>query len=169
MKVFKVFHLSDTSLAENYEVPINLNHFEGNLVDDTNYLINRLQAEQGLDFRETESDQPFYNTVKDFVNMPLRGQFHTFEDFAAVTFHELTHWTGHKSRLNRELTYGQEELVAELAALYVCTRYGFEKKIFESSLVYLDNWLKGVKEDPEYLLTTSGFSSKAVAFLFDEL
>ena len=69
-----------------------------------------------------EGQQPLYRRIDDLIRMPDISQFMSAEGYYATLFHELVHWTGHSKRLDRDMrgAYADEELVAELAAAFIC-------------------------------------------------
>ncbi len=91
----------------------------------------------GANIEIEASNQAYYNRVTDTIHLPLREQFKSqTEPFYATILHELGHWTGHNTRLNRtfgksfgDTEYGQEELVAELTSAFCCAHLGFSKTI----------------------------------------
>lgn len=117
---------------------------------------------------ETLSNRAFYRRSNDTVTMPERGQFGAAEAFYSVLFHELAHSTGHATRLSREgitednekggRRYGEEELIAELAASYLCGVAGFAEKTVALNSTYIDSWLKILKQPRNERLITSAAS-----------
>jgi antirestriction protein ArdC len=96
-------------------------------------------------------------------------RFTTAEEYYSVYFHELAHSTGHESRLDRKLTeertkekYGQEELVAEFAAAFLCHECGIERATIDNSAAYLDGWKKAIKGDVKMLVMAASQAQKAV-------
>ncbi|NCC11539.1 MAG: DNA primase, partial [Bacteroidia bacterium] len=91
-----------------------------------------------------------------------KSQFINGESFYSNLLHEMTHSTGTEERLNRfkqgngfgSAEYSREELVAELSAALIASRYGMEKNVKEDSSAYLKSWLGSLKESPEFLKTT---------------
>lgn len=123
----------------------------------------------GADFREG-TGSPCYVPSKDFISLPAFSAFNSKPDFYATSFHELTHWTGTKSRLDRDLStrfgthaYALEELVAELGAAFLCAEFGFD--VVSRSASYLDNWIKACKENPRAIFTAASKASKAAEYL----
>jgi antirestriction protein ArdC len=96
---------------------------------------------------EHREARAYYRPSTDTVNMPQRGLFPKAEHYYSVLFHELTHSTGHLSRLNREtlrdmLTFGdtnysKEELVAEMGAAYLCGAAGIVNETVDNSAAYI--------------------------------
>lgn len=123
----------------------------------------------GADFREG-TGTPCYVPSKDFVSMPAFSAFNSRPAFYATAFHELTHWTGAKPRLDRDFSgrfgthaYALEELVAEIGAAFLCAEFGFD--VISRSAAYLDNWLKAIKDNPRAIFTAASKASKAAEYL----
>ena len=83
--------------------------------------------------------------------------------------HELTHWTGHKSRLDRTFgarfgdnAYAFEELVAELGAAFLCSDCGIDGKLQHDS--YIASWIKVLKGDKRAIFTASSAARKAADY-----
>lgn len=118
-------------------------------------------------------DKIFYNPVNDLIVIPEKCQFINGESYYGNAFHEMIHSTGHKDRLNRldpegyygTASYAREELVAELGAALTATNYGMVKNLKDDSAAYLKNWLKSLKESPEFIKTTLQDVKKATAML----
>jgi antirestriction protein ArdC len=107
----------------------------------------------GADIREGGA-QAFYAPGSDHVQMPPFASFATVGGYLSTLAHELVHWTGHRSRLDRlKLTpfgtpsYAREELVAEIGAAFVCARLGVFGEHLDNHAAYLKSWLGVLKED----------------------
>jgi antirestriction protein ArdC len=101
-----------------------------------------------------------YSPSLDRVEMPPRASHWTSaEEYYSTLFHELTHSTGHESRLNRDLSgtfygkdgsYAREELVAEIGAQFLCQAAGINiPKLEENAVAYCQNWSRSLKSDPQ--------------------
>lgn len=128
-----------------------------------------IQATQA-DFREG-TGCPCYVPSKDFIAMPAFADFHSQPQFYAVAFHELVHWSGHKSRLDRDLksrfdkqSYAMEELVAELGAAFLCAEFGFDNST-DNHVAYLASWLDVLKHDKRAIFTAASKAQKAADYL----
>jgi antirestriction protein ArdC len=125
-----------------------------------------------------QSDKAWYSPSRDIVGMPSIGLFRSSEEFYAVFFHELTHSTGHKSRLGREgfesvqsfgsESYSKEELVAEMGAAMLCGVTGIENKTLENSAAYLRTWIERLKGDSRLIVTAASAAQKASDFILGE-
>jgi antirestriction protein ArdC len=118
------------------------------------------------------SDKAYYSPSQDKVHLPERALFKSSEAYYSVAFHELTHSTGHPSRLNRfprdrvvapfgSPDYGYEELVAELGAAFLCSQCGIETEQ-EQSAAYIQGWLKNIKADKNLVPKAAQDAQKAV-------
>lgn len=106
----------------------------------------------------------------DEIHMPNKTDFKSVADYYAVALHELTHWTGHKSRLSRDFSgrfgdaaYAFEELVAELGAAFLCASSGVDGQLQHAS--YIGSWLKVLKNDKKAIFTAAAAARKAAEFV----
>ena len=123
----------------------------------------------GADIREGHGEA-YYVPSRDFISMPSFGTFKAADHFYNVTFHELTHWTGHKSRLDRDLknrfgsrNYAAEELVAEMGAAFLCAEFGFDGDLRHAG--YIGSWIELLKADKRAFFTACSQASKAADYL----
>lgn len=112
-------------------------------------------------------DQAFYSMGPDHISMPPRDSFKSTAGFYEVAFRELTHWTRHPSRLNRDFKerFGEEgkafeELVAEIGGAFLCAHIGLPYHGNHSS--YIASWLKVLKDDKQAILHAASQAQKAV-------
>jgi len=108
----------------------------------------------------------FYSPSADKITLPLITRFNDSSDYYATAFHELAHWTGHKSRLDRDLQnafgtkdYAFEELVAELGSAFCCADVGVTGEVQHEN--YIAGWLKKLNEDKRFIFKASSLASKA--------
>ena len=123
----------------------------------------------GADFR-IGGDQAFYVPSEDFIRIPNQTAYPDQINYYRTAFHELGHWTGHKSRLDRSLTtkfgtvdYAREELVAEMATAFVCASLGIVPTVRHAD--YIGNWLQVLKEDARAIVKAASLASKACDFI----
>jgi len=120
----------------------------------------------------------YYHPSTDTIHMPQRALFlgsstsTPTEAYYATLFHELTHWSGHESRLNRlfgqrfgEHAYAMEELVAELGAAFLCADLGITLEPRPDHAAYLAYWLTVLRADKRALFTAASRASEAAEFL----
>lgn len=118
------------------------------------------------------SDVACYRPGQDGISLPEPGQFRSVEDYMSTKFHEVVHWTGHQSRLNRDMSgthgspeYAFEELVAELGSAFLCAHLGIEGTLQHPE--YLSAWVKRLGEDEKAILRAASLAQKATDFILD--
>jgi antirestriction protein ArdC len=115
----------------------------------------------------------FYSPARDMVQMPPFATFRDAESYYATALHELTHWTSHKSRLDRSFNakrfgdhgYAREELVAELGAAFLCADLGITPEVRDDHAAYLGHWLSVLKEDKRAIFSAAAHAQRAADFL----
>lgn len=115
----------------------------------------------------------FYNPTQDIIQMPPSPSFRDIESYYATLAHELTHWTNHASRLNRQFGqrrfgdqgYAMEELVAEIGAAFLCAVLGITPEPQEGHAAYIQGWLKVLKKDTRAIFTAASHAQRAVDYL----
>jgi antirestriction protein ArdC len=117
-------------------------------------------------------DSAFYSPSLDFIQLPNREDFKSNSDYYATALHELSHWTGHKSRIDRDFSkskrwgdsaYAFEELVAELGAAMLCAHLKVDGQLQHAS--YIQSWLKVLKQDSKAILKAGAEAQKILDFL----
>jgi antirestriction protein ArdC len=128
-----------------------------------------LIAATGTDFR-IGGNQAFYSPADDFVQVPPKPAFRHQIDYYRTALHELGHWTGHSSRLARDLSggfgserYAREELCAELASAFLCASLGIVPTVRHAD--YIGSWLEVLRADERAIFRAASHASKAADFL----
>lgn len=117
--------------------------------------------------------QAYYSGGTDHVQMPAFESFRSPEAYYATLAHELTHWTKHKTRLDRDLGrkrwgdegYAREELVAELGAAFLCADLALTPETRADHAAYIQSWLKVLKEDKRAIFSAAAHAQKAADYL----
>lgn len=111
-------------------------------------------AASGADIRHGAGDRAFYRPASDSIHLPEKGQFPSADRYYATALHELGHWTGHESRLNRDLVhpfgsegYAKEELRAEIASMILGDELGIGHDPGQHA-AYVGSWVKALEDDP---------------------
>lgn len=121
-------------------------------------------------------DRACYSPATDQIRMPAREAFHSTEEYYSTLFHELSHSTGHDSRLKRfpketvlspfgSPDYSFEELIAEMSACYVLSECGVFDTVKENSAAYIEHWSKQISDDPGAFIRACGKAQKAADYL----
>jgi len=128
-----------------------------------------LIAATGADFR-IGGDQAFYNITDDCVCVPPPSRYFEPINWNRTAFHELGHWTGSRTRLDRDQSgafgsdkYAREELVAEMAGAFVCAALGIEPTVRHSD--YIGAWLDVIREDDRAIVRAASAASRAADYL----
>lgn len=132
----------------------------------------RFVAATGASIRHT-GNMAFYAPGPDCIQLPPFEAFCDKESYYATVLHELTHWTRHASRLDRDFGrkqfgdpgYAREELVAELGAAFLCADLGITPTVREDHAAYLDHWLTVLKEDKRAIFQAAAYAQRAADFL----
>jgi antirestriction protein ArdC len=113
-----------------------------------------------------------YSPKEDVIRLPAPGSFRSEESYYATLFHEMTHATGHASRLDREgITqpvkfgserYSKEELIAELGAAFLSNEAGILNAVqFENSSAYLSSWIEKLQNDPRMMISAASHAQRS--------
>ena len=137
-------------------------------------------ANANADIREGNDGRAYYNYVGDFISMPPRASFKdttastATENFYSTILHELTHWTGHEDRCDRNLKgnrdadradYAFEELVADIGSAMQCAMLGISNEPRPDHAHYIKGWLKALKNDNKAIIKAAGLAQKAIDHL----
>ena len=124
---------------------------------------------------EHGSRQACYVPSLDSVRMPRPEVFESGEAYYATLFHELTHSTGHSSRLDRKVDtvlapfdstdYSREELVAEMGAAFLCAEAGIADARIDQSAAYIEGWLRRLRSDKRLVVVAAAQAQKAADFI----
>ena len=115
-------------------------------------------------------DSAFYSSTHDSIKLPHPQTFDGMSNYYATAFHELTHWTGNKTRLDRKFgerfgnpDYAFEELVAELGAAFLCQDYRIAGELRHAG--YISHWLKACRDDSKAIFKAAALAQKAADYL----
>lgn len=169
LKYYSVFHSSQCDgLPEDPVVdPAAVDPATDDLADS---IIADYLNRSGVKLSHVKGDDAFYSPSRDCIQLPMREQFPHMAEYYSTAFHELTHSTGHISRLNRlsgnaffgNEEYSKEELVAEIGAAALLSHCGIETAgSFRNSAAYIQSWLRALRNDKRLIVSASGAAAKA--------
>jgi antirestriction protein ArdC len=196
LRAFHVFNVDQTTLEEvnkeKYDAIVD--RFKGPQLRDKagmyeNRALDRMFERQEWICRvQTDRlvDGAFYSPARDLVILPMKEQFNIgknaeeiFKDgmeYYSSALHEMTHSTGTANRLNREKgtrfgdpKYAKEELVAELTAAMVGNAMGFDKRILDNNLCYVQGWINALREDPKFIVSVMADVNKASKMILQKI
>lgn len=177
LKYFSVFNLEQVELPEGKmpkaEEPVNP---DTDPIEAAEAIVKGMPGAPAI--IETAEDRACYLPFMDVVRIPRPEFFKSMAGRAAVLFHELSHATGHESRLNRpgvakfdrhgSEQYGFEELIAEFSASYLCAMAGVENETIENSAAYIQGWSKAIRKDPKLIVQAASQGEKAARYILGE-
>lgn len=177
LRYYNVFHISQVEGVEPL-APEQLND-EVEPIEAGDKIITDYITREHLNFIECKSNKAYYSPSSDTVVVPLKEQFQLINEWYSTTFHELSHSSGHKSRLNRLQTnaiasfgseeYSREELCAEISSATLMSIAGIETpKTFRNSTAYIQNWLQVLRNDNKFIVSASSKAEKAVNYILAE-
>lgn len=175
LRYYNVFHISQVDGVKPLEIPFK----EVEPIETADKIIAEYVEREHIEFKELASNEAFYSPSSDRVVVPMKEQYKYINEYYSTTFHELTHSTGHKSRLDRlhsgadaafgSETYSKEELVAEIGSASLMNLLGIETiKTFRNSAAYIQSWLKVLKSDNKFIVSASSKAEKAVNYIIGE-
>lgn len=177
LRYYNVFHLSQCEgISPRWAVSITQpsSDLQPDAVADA--IIQDYKDRSGITLRIIESDRAYYQPSTDTVVAPKLSQYQKQEEYYSTLFHELTHSTGHHSRLDRisdiaafgSHEYSKEELCAELGAAFLVNHCGLESKAsFRNSAGYIQGWLKALRDDKRLIVSAAGAAEKAVNLILN--
>lgn len=162
LRYYNVFNLSQTNLDQEKYAPTRDNEM---LPEPHDLLMKKQPA------IKHGGNRAYFDILGDYIQLPSMDIFTTSEDYYRTAYHELTHWTGHDSRLKRidartfhKEEYSHEELVAEIGANMLSYHAGFEP-VTNSSQAYINAWLSRLNNDSTFIITAASRAQKAYSFL----
>ena len=114
----------------------------------------------------------FYDSHLDFIGMPQKAAHDACEAYYSTLLHELTHWTGHPTRLNRPgiadigSAEADEELIAEIGSAFLCAEFGIRNHLRHEGLVL--RWIRELGEDPRAIFKASSLAWEARCYLLND-
>ena len=173
LRYYNVFHISQVEGVEPLKEKLNT---EIEPIEEADRIIKDYVEREQLTFNECKSNKAYYAPLIDTVVVPLKEQYSNISEYYSTTFHELTHSTGAKNRLNRletsnlasfgSETYSKEELVAEIGSASILNYLGIETKgTFQNSASYIESWLQVLRNDNKFIVSASSKAEKAVNYI----
>jgi len=138
------------------------------------HAVERILSNSGARIEHDQLDNAFYNRRTDSIHLPPKDAFKDAPGYYGTALHELAHWTGHPSRLNRptlsdsyrfgDLNYAKEELRAELASVFLAAELGIPNHPANHA-AYVGSWIKALREDKNEIFRAAHEASTATDFV----
>lgn len=175
LRYYNVFHISQVEGVEPKSIDLN----ELQPIEEAERIKTKYMQREHIKILEKVTDKAFYSPSLDYIQVPCKEQYQNIEEFYSTLFHEMTHSTGHKVRLDREdvkdcvyfgsENYSKEELCAELGSAFLINKLGIaSSKSFTNSTAYIQSWLRVLKNDKKFIISASSRAEKAVKYILNE-
>lgn len=175
LRYYNVFHISQVEGVEPKSIDLN----ELQPIEEAERIKTEYMQREHIKILEKVTDKAFYSPSLDYIQVPCKEQYQNIEEFYSTLFHEMTHSTGHKVRLDREdvkdcmyfgsENYSKEELCAELGSAFLINKLGIaSSKSFTNSTAYIQSWLRVLKNDKKFIISASSRAEKAVKYILNE-
>lgn len=179
-RAWSVFNFEQFVVPEGVKLPRHLiksvepkKVIDFNPLEEAENLIDKSGAKINL-----EASAAYYVPKRDEIFLPPPTTFLGIDEYYSTLFHELTHWTGHETRLKRFKTkectrfnsteYSKEELTAEMGSVFICSRLGITTDSqVRNSAAYLRGWLKYLTDHPKEFVNACQRAQKACDYVFE--
>lgn len=176
LKMSTVFWIGDTEGLVDRERVANPEHAERST--DADEIIRNYSNGSSVKVNYDETSSAYYRPMFDDIHVPPIEAYKAGDtaEFYSTVFHEMTHSTGHKDRLDRfghksqfnfgSHAYSKEELVAEIGAAMLVNYVGLEtESSFQNSASYIDGWMNAIRNDPKLVLQAASKAEKAAKYI----
>jgi antirestriction protein ArdC len=162
LRYYHVFNIEQTS----FDVDDYVKRFEHNNSHSADSLLTRKHP------KIITGQRACYSPLSDTITLPDIETFTHRNEYYLTGYHELTHWTGHKTRLDRLATthfgsgdYSLEELVAEIGANMLSLEAGITRHVIKNSQAYINNWLDRLHNDSKFIIQAASKAQKAFDYV----
>lgn len=175
LKYYTVFHIDQCDgIKPKFDKEIK--NYDNDPIEAAENIVKTYFDREACTLNIYQSSKAFYSPSTDSVTVPQMSQYEVCEEYYSTLFHEMTHSTGHETRLNRIVKvaafgsedYSKEELVAEMGAAMLVSTAGIEcEKAFRNSVGYLQGWLKALSNDNKLIVVAAGKAEAAVKYILN--
>ncbi len=175
LRYYNVFHISQCDGIEPKYKAEDVKPFDA--IAEAEEIAAQYGSRSGVAIVHCAGDRACYSPSFDRITMPLKEQFDNPEEYYSTLFHEMTHSTGHKSRLDRiskdahfgNEEYSKEELVAEIGSAGLMNHIGIEVAgTFKNSVAYIQSWIRALKDDKRLIVSASSRAEKAINYILGQ-
>ena len=172
LRYYSAFNLEQTTGIE-YPKPEKVQGPEFQPIETAQAIVSATQLRSEI---RHAGGQAYYSPRLDVITMPIPESFTSAQEYYSTLFHEMTHATGHESRLARGLEsvaafgtpdYSKEELVAEMGAAFLCAEAGIANATLDNSAAYLAGWIKVLKGNPKLIVSAAAQGQKAAEYILN--
>lgn len=167
LKYYNVFNIDQTTLKNKINTDNSIDPALQN--EDLEQVINTFDCP----IVYASQDRACYSPSNDKIYLPTKNQFNNLHAYYATACHEIAHATGHETRLNRKLInsfgsseYAKEELIAEIATMFILSYYSIDnKEISSNNIAYINSWLKILSDDSNFIFTASKQAGEILEYI----
>jgi len=169
LHVFSVFHASQLQTLDSQDIPA---YEPPELTWDPIERGEKILQDSGATIIHDQANRAYYQIMADEIHLPLRENFPEAGNYYSTALHELGHWTGHSSRMDREFgprgseTYAKEELRAEIASWMLNQELGLPHQS-DQHVSYVDSWVTVLQKDPHEIMRASRDAEKIKEYVMD--
>jgi antirestriction protein ArdC len=170
--LLRYFTVFNTDQCEGIETPSPQPQEKFNPIERCEQIVASMPRVPEIVHREARA---YYRLDVDLVNMPQPTSFESSEEYYSTLFHELTHSTGHPSRVDRESVrvisafgsheYSKEELIAEMGAAFLSGITGISPVTIDSSASYIGHWMNALEGNHRLVVHAGAAAQKAVDYI----
>jgi len=172
LRYYRVFNVEDVGGLDLAKIPQLQSHdHEFNSIEACANILDNWLDKPVI---ETGKSYACYIPSSDVIRMPDPRTFFTDSGYFSTLFHECVHCVGHAKRLKRDMSghfgdhsYGQEELIAEMGAAYLCGICGIENETINNSAAYIQSWLSKLKNDNKLVVMAASHAQRAVDYILE--
>ena len=175
LKYYTVFHIDQCEgIKPKFDKELKV--YDNDPIEAAENIVKTYFDREACTLNVYQSAKAFYSPSTDSVTVPQMSQYEVKEEYYSTLFHEMTHSTGHETRLARIVkvaafgseNYSKEELVAEMGAAMLVSTAGIEcEKAFRNSIGYLQGWLKALSNDNKLIVLAAGKAEAAVKYILN--
>lgn len=173
LKNYKVFNLEQCEIPADAPLKYHPEETADTTADDDKGIFDECEKLLNLAVWYENDVKAFYIPSRDEIHLPNRRTFSSLSGFWGTAMHELSHWSGHESRLNRDMQhafgtqkYAREELIAEISSWLLAVTLGTPHEP-QNSASYLASWVRDFKDKPRELYSAISQAQKVVDYLLE--
>ena len=166
-KPIHVFNASDVEGIEPYK-SVTKKNYDISLSD----MVHKISENMKVSIIHDGGNKAYYNPTEDKIHLPKEENFVDAYELDSTAMHELSHATGHESRLNRNLKnffgsdeYAFEELIAEMSSCFMCVDLKQSEEHLNNHKAYVQSWIENIAQKPNVLLEALNEAKKAANYL----
>ena len=180
LKTYTVFNTNDCEGLPQRWIPQDFIAKNNKPIESAERIAKDYLDREKIELKHNNVNESFYSVKYDFINLPQIERFRSSEDYYSTLLHEMTHSTGHRTRLQRfrpndtsspfgSPDYTREELIAEMGSSFLLKQVGIEStRSLEQNAAYISNWISALKNDFSLIAIAASKAEKAVEYILGE-